>query len=456
MSTSARPVASMRALLTLALPMVLARATQAVVGATDALLTSRLGNDELTATTTGAINTFALIVLPMGTVFIVQSFASQLRGKGALADARRYAWYGLAIAAMAALIALAVIPLVGPILGLVYDGRVHAFMTDYIAIRLLSVGGAVGTEALGNWYGGLGNTWMQMVAGLITMGTNVVLAWAMIFGHLGMPAMGVAGAAWASVIATWLGTAFLGLAFWRGWGIPAGARVRAGHLSRAELGKVVRFGLPNGVNWFLEFAAFQLFVNVVMSSLGNVTLGALAVVININSVSFMPAFGLASSGAILAGAAIGRGDPDGVWPNVRLTLIATGTWMVGIGALYFIAPRTVLGWFAPPDQAAAMIDIGAPMLLVSAAWQAFDAVGLTLTETLRAAGDTTWTAGARLVLAWAVFVPAGLVAVNVLGGGAVSALLCLVLYLGLLAGALAWRYRSGAWRRIQLIEPELV
>ncbi|MCE9580431.1 MAG: hypothetical protein K8W52_45350, partial [Deltaproteobacteria bacterium] len=256
MSASERPAASMRALLTLALPMVLARATQAVVGATDALFTSRLGNDELTATTTGAINTFALIVLPMGTVFIVQSFASQLRGKGALADARRYAWYGLAIAALAALIALASIPLVGPLLGLVYDGRVHELMTDYIAIRLLSVGGAVGTEALGNWYGGLGNTWMQMVAGLITMASNVVLAWAMIFGHLGMPAMGVAGAAWASVIATWLGTAFLGLAFTLGWGIPVGARVRAGHLSRAELAKVVRFGLPNGVNWFLEFAAF--------------------------------------------------------------------------------------------------------------------------------------------------------------------------------------------------------
>jgi MATE family multidrug resistance protein len=180
------------------------------------------------------------------------------------------------------------------------------------------------------------------------------------------------------------------------------------------------------------------------------------VVISINSVSFMPAFGLASSGAILAGAAIGRGDHAAVWPNVRLTLIATGTWMVGIGALYFIAPRTVLGWFAPADQAAAMIDIGAPMLLVSAAWQAFDAVGLTLMETLRAAGDTTWTAGARLLLAWAVFVPAGLIAVKVLGGGAVSALLCLVLYLALLAVALAWRYRSGAWRKIQLIEPELV
>src|SRR5215471_7304307 len=117
------PRPSLRALLALALPMVLARATQAVITACDAAFAAPLGSVELTAVTTGGLNTFFFIILPMGTVFIVQSFAAQLRGKGELVTARRYAYYGLAVAAVAGLLALASIPLIGPLLAIPYDGR---------------------------------------------------------------------------------------------------------------------------------------------------------------------------------------------------------------------------------------------------------------------------------------------------------------------------------------------
>jgi MATE family, multidrug efflux pump len=454
------PPPTLRALLVLAFPMVMARATQAVITACDAAFAAPLGADPLTAVTTGGLNTFGFIVLPMGTVFIVQSFAAQLRGRGDVAGSRRFAFYGLAIAAIAGLIALAAVPLIGPALSIPYDGVLHDLMTDYMIIRLASVAAVVGTEALGAWYGGLGNTWMQMLAGAVAMITNVPLAWALIFGKLGAPVMGVAGAALASVIASWLGFAVIAIAFWRRWGVPAAeataAPVVAPRLTWHELGRVARFGLPNGVNWFLEFAAFQLFLNGVMPDLGNITLGALMVVMAINGVAFMPAFGLASSGAVLAGQAIGRGDKDGVWPAVRLTLMATATWMVGVGLLYLIAPATILGWFAPPDHRAELIATGATMLIISAGWQIFDAAAMTFTEALRAAGDTAWSAGARLVLAWCGFAPAGFITVRALGGGVISAMACLVVYLALLAMTLAWRFRTGAWRRIQLIEPHLV
>ena len=454
------PRPSLRALLGLALPLILARATQAVITLCDAAFAAPLGNDQMTAVTTGGLNTFFFVILPMGTVFIIQSFAAQMKGKGELAAARRYAYYGLGVAAIAGLIAIAAIPLIGPVLGIPYDGILHDHMTDYMIIRLTSVAAVVGTEALGAWFSGLGNTWMQMLAGIVAMVTNVLLAWMLIYGHLGAPAMGVAGAALASVIASWLGFAVIALAFARGWGLPreAGPRGRGVPLGlrRAELVRVFRFGLPSGVNWFLEFAAFQLFLNGVMPDLGRVALGSLMAVMAINAVAFMPAFGLASSGAVLAGQAIGAGDKDAVWPHVRLTLIVTAAWMVAVALVYLAAPRTIIGWFAPPDHHDEMIEMGRMMLIVAACWQVFDAAAMTLGETLRAAGDTTWSAGARLVLAWLVFAPAAFVAVRVLGGGPRAAMGCLVMYLALLAGALAWRFKSGAWRRIELIEPQLV
>jgi len=96
------------------------------------------------------------------------------------------------------------------------------------------------------------------------------------------------------------------------------------------------------------------------------------------------------------------------------------------------------------------------MLLISAAWQLFDATAMTLAETLRAAGDTFWTAAARLILAWLVFTPAAILVVMVWDGGPVGAMLCLVGYLGLLAAAFGYRFRTGAWRKIELIEPKLL
>src|SRR5690606_18360730 len=123
-----------------------------------------------------------------------------------------------------------------------------------------------------------------------------------------------------------------------------------------ELYRVIRFGIPNGLNWFLEFAAFQLvFVNFVFSDLGDELVAALNVVIAINALSFMPAFGLASAGAILAGQAIGRGDRDAVWPQVKLTLICTMAWMGAIGVFYLVMPGPLMGLFNEGGASAALV-----------------------------------------------------------------------------------------------------
>jgi MATE family multidrug resistance protein len=362
--------ASLRALLALALPMVLTRSTQAVDGFADTYMVKDLGESAIAATATGSLNAFALIILPMGTVFIVQSFVAQRVGRGQRDQARRYAWYGLGIALLAGLLAAAFIPLIDPILGLAeYEPDVHLQMVSYLTIRMLSVAAVVGCEALGNFWGGLGNTWMQLVASMIQMVINVGFNYVFIEGRFGAPALGVDGAAWSSVVSTWAGLGFLAFAFWRGWG---GAPRKHGpnELSFRELRRVVRFGLPNGMNWFLEFSAFQLFINGAFASLGTTTITAFNVVLAINSVSFLPAFGVASAGAILAGQSIGAGRRDLVWPHVRSTLAVTMAWMCVIGLLYLVAPGALIASFAPEGQpAGALVAAGTTMLIISAMWQ---------------------------------------------------------------------------------------
>lgn len=437
-------------LLALAWPVVLSRSSQAVIGLTDAAMVARLGEDALAATTTGAMNAISLFILPMGVVFIVQSFAAQLTGAGDPIGARRYAWYGLAVAFVVGVVAIASAPLAGPALGLFgYTPSVRELMTDYLVVRMLSCGAVVGTEALGNWFGGLGHTRLPMVANVIAMVANVALNWVLIYGNLGTPAMGVAGAAWASTISSFAAFGLLLFVFLFGRLAPT-ARGPLG-LRLAEFLRMMRFGVPTGLNWFLEFLAFSFFVNVVVADLGTTVVAAVMTVVQINSVSFMPAFGLASGGAILVGQAIGAGRKDDVPPIVARTAATAAAWMGIAGLVYVFFPEPLMRGFestdVPSDQ---LVAVGATVLAVSAAWQLFDAAGMTLSEALRAAGDTAWSLWARVVIAWVLFAPLSWLVVRVMDGGPVGAMLCLVFYLGALSTALFWRFRSGAWRTIDL------
>jgi multidrug resistance protein, MATE family len=451
----AGPPPGLTALLILAWPVVLARSSQAVIGFCDALMTAPLGEAPLAAVTTGSINVFAITIMPMGLVFIGQSFASQLVGQGKPIVAVRYAWYGLMLAAVAGLAALPTLPFIGSFLGLLdYEPAVLGHMTDYLQIRALAVAAIVGVEALGNWYGGLGNTRLHMIAGLVMMVVNVALNWVLIGGNLGAPAMGVQGAALASVIASWSGFVVIALCFATAYGLPVKSARPVG-LKLAEFGRMIRYGLPHGFNWFLEFAAFLLFINVVVVDLGTTVLAAMMVVFNINSVSFMPAFGLTTAGAILTGQAIGRGQTDEVWNVVKRTLTIVLIWQGSVGLLYLTRPAWLMQLFASGDyDTTELVAIGAVMLAISAAWQLFDAMAMTFGEALRSAGDTAWTLWARLAIAWAVFIPAGFISVKVLDGGHVAAMLCMVLYLALMGVVLMLRFRSGAWKKIDLTGTE--
>lgn len=443
------PAISLRALLQLAWPIVISRSTQVAVGLSDALMVAPLGQNELAATTTGAFNAYALLIFPMGIVFIVSSFASQLFGAGDAEGARRYGFYGLAVAAATQVVCLVSLPALPAVLGLLdYTPEVRALAIDYLWYRLLSGGAAIGMEALSNYYGGLGNTRLPMLFSVGAMVVNIFGNWVLISGHLGAPAMGVAGAALASSISTWV--MFLGFAaiflVRRGRLLPAGLKL-------GELGRMLRFGLPSGFNWFFEFFAFNFFINTVMAGLGTTALAAFMAVLQINSVAFMPAFALASAGAILVGQCIGASRQDDVPRALGLTWAVAATWQGLVSVAYVAVPQLLMEPFANEEaRAAGLLVVGSRMLRLSAAWQLFDASATTLAETLRAAGDTAFTMWSRIVLGWALFVPGSWITVRTLGHGDVAAVAWVVLYLAALAGTLWWRFKRGAWRRIHLID----
>jgi MATE family multidrug resistance protein len=167
----------------------------------------------------------------------------------------------------------------------------------------------------------------------------------------------------------------------------------------------------------------------------------------------MPAFGLASAGAILVGQAIGANRKDSVPRVVRLTATATVAWQGAVGILCLVAPALLIAPFARGQGGPEVAEIGARMLMVSAAWQLFDAIAMAVAEALRSAGDTFFPMMARIAIAWLVFVPGSYITVTHYGWGDVGAIGWLVLYLVLLAIVVSLRFRSGAWRTMELVEP---
>lgn len=453
-------------LLGLSWPIIISRSSQSVVGFTDAVMVGKLGESALAATTTGAMNAYAAFVLPMGTVFIVSSFVSQLAGAGQARSARRFAYYGLGISALGGLLCLLLVALVPWILSFFsYTPEVRKLLIGYLTYRLLSGGFAVGLEALGNYYGGLGNTRLPMMAQIFAMVLNVALCWVLIYGHLGMPALGVIGSALASSIATLFAFIALLACFLLGIGEAASAELppaEALHgpplavepgdqVNLKEFARTLRFGLPAGFNWFIEFAAFWFFTNVVLAGLGTTALAAVMAVFQLNSISFMPAFAIASAGAIFVGRALGANAPDDVPRTVRLTVLAAGTWQGLVALSYLVIPTLLMRTFLSSDvDAHVFIEAGVRVLILSTCWQLFDAISMVLGEALRAAGDTAFIFWARAVIAWGIFTPGALISVRILHLSEVAAAAWLVVYLSCLSLVLYLRFRTGKWRSMNL------
>src|SRR5512134_4022813 len=114
----ARAAPTLGGLVRLAWPLVVSRSSQVVVGLADATMVANLGEEALAATTAGAMNAFAVFILPMGTVFIVSSYPAQLLGRGDRPGARRHGFYGLAVSAAAQLLCVLLVPALPGVLGL--------------------------------------------------------------------------------------------------------------------------------------------------------------------------------------------------------------------------------------------------------------------------------------------------------------------------------------------------
>ncbi len=442
-------------MLAVAYPLILGHMSFTVQTFLDRLFLTWYSPEAMAGAVTGLIAVWALIGLCIGTGEYLTTFIAQYLGAGRPERIGPALWQGIYFSALAGILIAALAPLAGPAFALAgHAPAVQANESAFAAILMTGALPVVLMATLSTFFAGRGSTRVVLLVNLVSTVVNIVLDYLWIFGRAGFPRAGVAGAAWATVIAQGVGAAlFLALIlrprFRRAYRTLSGWRFDPPLFAR-----LLRYGLPTGFQYSLEVLAFALFM-IIVGRIGARELAATALAFNLNMLVFLPMLGLSVGVSSLVGRYLGADRPDlaerSTWSAFWMSLgyIAAG------GVLYVLAPGLLLAPYAAgadPVAFAGVAPIAAVLLRFVALYSLFDMMNLVFAAGLKGAGDTLYPLGLTVVLSWAAMLGPGYLACVLLGRGvyvAWSAASAYVILLGLL---MLRRFRQGRWKSMRVIE----
>jgi MATE family multidrug resistance protein len=449
----------LRAVIALALPLFINSSVQALLNLTDTWFIGRLSTDATAAV--GASYWFMIVVMLFfgGPGLAVQTLVAQARGAGDNRAAARSVWAGIRGMLWVAP-AFVAIALLGPtIVGwLKLDPHVAQLAAEFWFPRVLGGAFAIGIWGTTGFFNGIGRTRVTLVLMTFVAVLNAVLNQIFIFEF----DWGIAGSGWATTAATGVGL-LVSILLITDKGVDAEFGSRSGwRESRADLGRLFRVGFPIGLFPAIDVAGLAAFQSMQVAA-GAIGGAATQIVMMLTSIAYLPTMGFALAGTTLVGQSIGAGDKD--WAskvgNATITLAVSYMGFVTV----FLA---VIGpWLIPlfvntnDPHADAVILLGRTLLWFAAGYQIFDGLNLGAGFCLRGAGDMRVPTLAIIFLSWFGFVPfthmftfaPGQGWVDFLpqyGYGAIGGWAVALVYCCILGSLIYLRWRSGAWRKINL------
>ncbi|HNW92811.1 MAG TPA: MATE family efflux transporter, partial [bacterium] len=276
----------------------------------------------------------------------------------------------------------------------------------------------------------------------------------LIFGVGGLPALGIAGSAIATVIANIVVCAVL-LARFLSRPYAAAYQTRAAwRPDRTVLAKLLRYGLPAGLQNLLDLSSFTAFIFIIGRN-GTIEQMTGNILLSINSILFLPMLGLGTATATLVGQSLGA-ERKAAAMRYAYRALHLGWLFQTAGALFLLGfPRLMLGLFrgdTMPDAVfAQVLAFGTAIIPVIVLYNLFDAASVVITGALRGSGDTIFPAVTAIITAWFFFVPLTWLVVGVLRHTIVWAFACLAVYVVILMLVLWLRFRAGTWRHRRLL-----
>jgi MATE family multidrug resistance protein len=431
----------------LAYPIVLTQMSQTLMQVVDSIFVGHLGPAQLGALGFSGIWLWTVMSVFAGTANGVQTFVSQAQGAGDEKSCGAWAWQGLyAVVPALTLSVFAFVAIADKLwtfAGASPEIREHAMA--YAGMRPYGMVGLGVWMVFAAFLRGIGDTRTPLIGTVVANAVNALLAWSLVFGHFGLPKLGVAGAGLASSIAEWVGAAVLVLVM----ALPAVKNRFGTHFAAPDLHAIRRFlrtGFPIGGQWLLDMSAFALFTTLV-ARMGNTSMAATQAMISLLSMSFMQAIGIGLAATTLVGRYKGAGDLGSAVRSYRSARKLGLGLATGIAVLFVTAPEALLSMYTSDAE---VLRLGRPLLALGAAFQLFDAVQIVAGGALRGAGDTRWPFLVQTSIAWFVRLPLAWLFAVTWNGGVVGAWYAEFIFILVLSAALVRRFRAGVWQEVQI------
>jgi len=451
-------------MLKLAIPVVLAELGWMTMGVVDTVMVGGLGPEAISAAGVGNALHIAFAIFGMAVMLGLDTLVSQAYGARDLRDCHRWFFDGLTLAGLMTVPIMAMLTLVWfaiPYLG--FHEAVRPLLGSYFGVLMLSTPFLLGYAVCRRYLQGMHAVTPVMLALITANLINAAANWLLVYGHLGFPALGVAGSAWATVIArAYMLSALLFAVWWIDKRRTADALSRASpsvrlataglwHVDRAwngaRLRRLLGLGLPAASQVGAEVGVFAL-ATALSGTLDPISSASHQIALNLAGVAFMVPLGLGSAGAVRVGHAVGARDPLRASAAGWTAILLAACFMVIAALTFVILPRQLIGMFS---KDADVLSVGTSLLLLAAIFQLFDGIQGVITGTLRGIGDTRTPMIVNLIAHWLIGLPTGYLLCFVVGWGVYGLWVGLSLGLIVTGVILFWvwtvkirQYREGA------------
>lgn len=399
-----KPVSIRRNVFRLSMPVLLSSLFQRLVSIVDIFLTGGLGAAAIAAAGLGQLLMFVTMTVFWGLSAGATVVIAHLWGAGRREDARR--------AAYVACLACLALTVCGSLVGSTWGGEmarlmgaspdVQAYAGEYIRLVFVWLIWTTGLNVLSAIMHGVGNTRTPMEAIILVNIMHVLLAWPLIYGRWGLPAMGVKGAAIAINSSEFIGFTYLLIQALRK------RYIRFGRPDGALFGRIWRVGWPVALERIAQQSG-QLFYSSFIIGYGTSAYAAHQIGLSIESLSFMPGAGMGIAAASLMGQALGAGKLR----RARIShaeALRLALWvMTAMALLFLLVPQQLIGLFTHDLQ---VIEKGSVFLRLVAFAQIPLAISFVYAGSLRGAGDTFYVFVVTLVAMWGIRVALSWVAAS--------------------------------------------
>jgi MATE family multidrug resistance protein len=434
------------AMVTLALPVVLSELGWMLMGVVDTIMVGRLGPAAIGAVALGNAVCYTPSMFGMGLMLGLDTLVAQAYGRKDHDECHRWLAQGVYLASIAAvpiMLGIALASFFFARFGIAAE--VAAPASGYMGWLLWGTLPLLLYGASRRYLQGVGQVRVITVTYVAANLVNWFLNWVLIYGKLGMPALGVNGSAISTVFArVTMALALLGFAWryerkrghplFRHWAGPQAARLK----------RLLKLGAPAAGQILLEVGAW----NLATFSAGYLTPVALAthqIVLNYASVTYMVPLGISAAAAVSVGHAVGAGDAARARRAGWLALGLGTSFMLLAAVALLVWPRPLIELYTSDAR---VLAVGPGLLAIVAAFEVFDGIQTVSTGALRGLGETRAPMWANLVGYWVLGLPLGFFLCFGLKWGIYGLWIGLTLALVVIALVLIARWKRDAERQL--------